>query len=76
MAESLATLSPAVLWKVENITNELSDPVEEISSQNTDFFLLLGVEGKGREKIKEEMCNMSLELESLENSQLLCVLKN
>ena len=36
VAESLATLSPALLWKVENVTSKLGDPAKEISSQSVE----------------------------------------
>ena len=34
LAESLVTLSPVIIWKMENIPNELSDLAEESSVQN------------------------------------------
>lgn len=37
-AKTLATWLPAVMWKVENILNELGDIVKEISSQRVLFF--------------------------------------
>lgn len=36
VAESLATLSPVVLWKVENVTSGLSDLAKEVSSQSVE----------------------------------------
>lgn len=41
--ESLATLSPAVIWKVELVPNELCGLAQEISKQNVkhvSWFLL------------------------------------
>lgn len=34
LVESLVTLSPVVMWKMENTPNELSDLAEERSVQN------------------------------------------
>lgn len=57
MAECLATLPPSVVWKVGNVTSELCDLAKKISGQMSkglpDFFLLLGVKGERREKLKE-----------------------
>lgn len=34
MGENLATLSPAVIWKAEHVTNEMDNLAEKICSQN------------------------------------------
>lgn len=53
----MATLPPAVVWKVENVARERCDLAKKISGQMSkglpNFFLLLVVKGERREKLKE-----------------------
>lgn len=60
VAKNLAVLVPAVMWKVENVPNELGDTVKEISNRVLkvpSFFFLLFLIVKlqeEREKLKAE----------------------
>lgn len=53
-AESLATLSPGVIWKLSNISHELSNLAKENSRQDTESWLLLAAYHKAQEK-REKM---------------------
>lgn len=48
-----AALSPAVMWKVEHVTNEMGDLAKEIFSQNVEgatCFLFAALQYSAREK--------------------------
>lgn len=58
VAKNLAVLVPAIMWKVENVPNELGDLVKEISNRvlkvPSIFFFLVAYSKIARRKRKAE----------------------
>lgn len=59
VAKNLAVLVPAIMWKVENVPNELGDLVKEISNRvlkvpSIFFFFLVAYSKIARRKRKAE----------------------
>lgn len=72
IAASLAVLSPLITWEIENIPNELGDPVKEISRQRGEgatSLLLLYIEKCKQRKAKGKTNKTEPRIVEFKNSQ-------
>lgn len=56
VAGSLATLLPAIMWKVENVPHKLGDLISGQGGKSPGFFLLLILKFEGRGKCSRKNC--------------------